>query len=173
MCQYLPTGEFKFLPTSQWSLEEILNTPKDADYGYFIECDLTYPESTHDRLNDYPPAPVKKAPENLSPFQTGMITEQIRARFPDITPEALNEKLSKNKTNEKLIADLEEKKNYICHYRLLQKYVELGMEIATVHRVVKFRQKPWMRDYIEFNTEQRGLAKSDFEKEFYKLMNNR
>ena len=173
MCQYLPTGEFRFIPASEWNLDEILSTPKDAEYGYFVECDLSYLEDKHDYFNDFPPAPVKKAPENLSPFQTEMIAEQVRAMNPDITPEALEEKIASYKSGEKLIATLEPKKNYICHYRLLQKYVQLGMKIDAVHRVITFRQKPWMKEYIEFNTEQRGLAKSDFEKEFYKLMNNR
>ena len=74
----------------------------------------------------------------------------------------------------KLIADLEPKKNYIVHYRLLQKYKELGMVIDAVHRVVRFRQAPWMKDYIDYNTLQRAQSDAtDFEKEFYKLMNNR
>ena len=38
-----------------------------------------------------------------------------------------------------------------------------------MHRVVKFRQKPWMKQYIEYNTRQRAQATSEFEKEFYKL----
>ena len=46
-------------------------------------------------------------------------------------------------------------------------------QVTNVHRVVKFRQKPWMKQYIEYNTRQRAQASSEFEKEFYKLMNNR
>ena len=127
MCQYLPVGEFKFLST--WQLEEILQTPADADYGYFLEVDLAYPHEIHDKLNDFPPAPSKTHPSRLSPFQREMIAQNIRASHPEWTEEKIEEEIDKTKSNEKLIASLEDKKNYVCHYRLLQKYVELGMEV--------------------------------------------
>ena len=173
MCQHLPTGEFQFLPTEEWDLNEILATPADADYGYFIECDLSYPENLHPQLNEYPPAPVKKRPENLSKYQEGLLRRSIINSYPDIDSNKIDDMLEKAKGNEKLIASLEPKKNYICHYRLLQKFVQLGMKVDGVHRIVKFRQKAWMKEYIEFNTVQRSLSRSDFEKDLYKLMNNR
>ena len=77
MCQYLPTGEFKFLPT--WQLDEILQTAADADYGFFIEVDLSCPQDVHDKLSDFPPAPSKTHPSQLSPFQREMIAQNIRA----------------------------------------------------------------------------------------------
>ena len=173
MVQYLPTGEFRFVPKTEWNLDEILTTPADAEYGYFIECDLSYPDLLHDKFNDYPPAPVKKRPDNLSPFQTNMIRERVQAMKPDLDKEKIEEEIEKTKTSEKLIADLLPKKIYICHYRMLQKYKELGMNIDAVHRVVRFKQAPWMKEYIDYNTEQRSKANSEFEKEFYELMNNR
>ena len=127
MCQYLPTGEFKFLPT--WQLDEILQTAADADYGFFLEVDLSYPEAVHDKLSDFPPAPSKTHPSRLSPFQREMIGQNIRASHPEWTEEKIQEEIAKTKSNEKLIASLEDKKKYVCHYRLLQKYVELGMEV--------------------------------------------
>ena len=39
------------------------------------------------------------------------------------------DKIEKSEKNTKLIVSLEDKKNYVCHYRLLQKYVELGTEV--------------------------------------------
>ena len=127
MCQYLPTGEFKFLST--WEIEEILRTRADADYGFFLEVDLHCPPHLHDKLNDFPPAPSKTRPSELSPFQREMIAENLRTSHPDWTNEKIEDEINKTKTNEKLIASLEDKKNYVCHYRLLQKYVELGMEV--------------------------------------------
>ena len=131
MCQYLPTGEFEFLPT--WQLAEILRTRPDADYGFFLEVDLHCPPHIHSKLNDFPPAPSKTRPSQLSPFQREMLRENLRASHPNWNEERLDEEIDKENTSEKLIASLEDKKNYVCHYRLLQKYVELGMEVSFIY----------------------------------------
>ena len=74
--------------------------------------------------------------------------------------------------SKKLLLTLEDKKNYVVHYRNLQFYLEQGMKLKHVHRVLEFEQERWMEPYIRMNTEFRKNAKSDFEKNFYKLMNN-
>ena len=50
--------------------------------------------------------------------------------------------------------------------------LHIPLQVTNVHRVVQFRQKPWMKEYIDYNTRLRAQATSEFEKEFYKLMNN-
>ena len=73
---------------------------------------------------------------------------------------------------EKLLLTLEDKSNYVVHYRNLQFYLKQGMKLKCMHRVLGFEQECWMEPYIRMNTEFRKKAKSDFEKNFYKLMNN-
>ena len=73
---------------------------------------------------------------------------------------------------EKLIPNLWDKEKYIVHHENLKLYLELGLKVKKIHRGIKFREEPWMRSYIELNTSLRTKGKNDFEKDFFKLMNN-
>ena len=81
------------------------------------------------------------------------------------------ERLTINKV-EKLIPNLNDKKNYIIHYENLKLYESLGLKITHIHRGVTFEESEWMKPYIDLNTRLRTEAKNDFEKDFFKLLNN-
>ena len=72
----------------------------------------------------------------------------------------------------KLICDWSDKKKYLVHYGMLKFYVRHGMIVDKVHNVISFKQSRWLEKYISFNTQKRNKAKNDFEKDFYKLLNN-
>ena len=73
---------------------------------------------------------------------------------------------------DKLICSFLPKKHYVLHYKNLKQYLKEGMILKKVHRGIKFKQSPWMEPYIRKNTDLRKLANNDFEKDFFKLMND-
>ena len=73
---------------------------------------------------------------------------------------------------EELIPNLCYKRKYIIHIRALKQALDHGLILERIHRCIRFKQSPWMKEYIDFNTKLRTAAKNDFEKDFYKLMNN-
>ena len=138
MSQSLPTGNFRWLSTTEVNRFDIFRIENDYKKGYVMEVDLEYPEELHDLHNDLPLAP---------------------------------ESLKVNKVP-KLIPNLRDKKKYVVHYRNLKQYLQLGLILKKIHRILEFEQSPWMKPYIDLNTEKRKQAQDEFSKDFYKLMNN-
>ena len=72
----------------------------------------------------------------------------------------------------KLIPHMNDRKKYIVDGCALRMYLHEGVKMTKLYRCLEYTQQPWLQPYIELNSEARKRAKSDFEKEFYKLMNN-
>ena len=72
----------------------------------------------------------------------------------------------------KLVFNLRNKKKYVVHIRSLKKALNYGLKLKKVHRIIEFNQESWLKPYIDMNTELRKIVKNDFEKDFFKLMNN-
>ncbi|GET60429.1 uncharacterized protein LOC110250844 [Rhizophagus irregularis DAOM 181602=DAOM 197198] len=163
MLQYLPTGNFHWikeeneLSNIQRQIESN-EIPDDSSEGYILKVKLEYPQALHSQHTDYPLAPerMKVKKEWLSKKQQEIIARSGQRYTP----------------TDKLIPNLFDKDEYVVHYRNLQYYVSQGLVIKKVYEAIKFEQAPWMKPYIEFNTAERAKAKNDFEKDFYKLMNN-
>ena len=82
------------------------------------------------------------------------------------------ERVKCNNGVEKLIPNLRNKTKYVIHYKALIQCLKLGMKLKKIHRGIKFVESEWMKPYIDMNTKLRAKAKNNFEKDFYKLMNN-
>ena len=73
---------------------------------------------------------------------------------------------------EKLVPNLKNKNGYVVHIKALDQALKHGLKLKKVHRVIEFRQSKWMKAYIMLNTRLRKDSNNEFEKDFFKLMNN-
>ena len=158
MTKSLPYKDFEWVHHDCIYDVDYRDIQDDDEFGYILEADLAYPDELHDQHSDYPLAPDKMVP-NMN-----MLSKYSRE---------MHIKLGiGNPTVQKLIPTLSGKTRYVLHHANLQLYLSLGLELIKIHRVIKFRQKPWLKEYIDFNIEKRKIAKNNFEKDFFKLMNN-
>ena len=152
MSDFLPHADFKWENPDDFDSLSIMNISDVSEKGYIFDVDLQYPPHLHDRDNAYPLAPehmvVEK--EKLSPYNGPAFADSTK----------------------KLIPNLNDKSNYIVHYRNLKYYIQRGLRLVKIHKVMSFKQSPWMRPYIELCAEKRKTASTNFQKDFWKLMMN-
>ena len=138
MCEPLPIDQFSMVDDPD--AFDVMQVADDAEYGYILEIDGYMPNDKHDIFNDYPLAPEKihVTQDMLSPFQ--------QQHFPT------------NKSTEKLVPHLGRLEKYVVHYRNLKLYLQLGLQVTKIHRVIRFRQGAWLKSFMELNIEQRREA---------------
>jgi hypothetical protein len=62
-----------------------------------------------------------------------------------------------------MVSTFEKRVDYICHYENLQLYLQHGMKLESVRRVLSFDQKPFIRDYVEYFTQLRSKSTTVFD----------
>ena len=149
LMQKLPYKDFEY---SNATLDKVLNTSDDGDYGYWLICDLEYTNECKERTSNFQLLPHVREVEN---------NELGYKQRPPTS--------SKSK---KLILDQNNKYGYPIHYRMLKFVVKMGIKVTKVLRIIKLKQDYIIRDYIELNTKMRAEAKTEPEKDIFKLMNN-
>ena len=161
MSKPLPHRDFHWLAPEEVEELDPSHIDVEADVGYILEVDLDYPQHLHEKHNDYPLAPETKVVTGgmLSPYslQVGTSIYGHRNNIP---------------SSKKLVPHLGPRRNYVTHAANLKLYLQQGMVLKKIHKVLAFYQSAWMKPYIDMNTERRKYAASTFEKDFFKLMNN-
>jgi len=124
----LPVCKFQFLSQTEIDQFDLTSIPPDGDTGYIIECDLIYTDHLHQLHSDYP-----LAPEHLT-VNAEMLSPLAR-QFMD----------NEWKSSKKLILNLLNKNKYVTHYRNLQFYLNHGLIVTKIHRILSFQQCPWLK----------------------------
>ena len=155
----MPFSDFRWLEPAFLTEDFFLGLDRYGEFGCIIECDLEYPIDLHDTHHDYPLAPERK-----------------RVSFAELSPYAkkicIDFNLKSSVRTPKLMATLLKKENYVLHFWNFQLYVKLGLVVKKIHRAVAFTQRPFIREYIEFNSLKRAQATNNFDVQFYKGMCN-
>lgn len=160
MSYKLPIKSFEWCSDDdiEYLNNNLMSIPDDNDVGYSLRVDLEYPKKLHDYHNDFPFFPEHKVitEDMLSPYQKKL----------------MNKKLGSLSKTSKLIASLNDKDKIVVDYRTLKQAIKHGLKLKKIHSAIKYNQENWLKSYIDKNTELRTKAESDFEKDFFKLMNN-
>ena len=154
MLMYLPTGNFKIYENNSITdsfINKVLNTHDCSNDGYVLIVDLIYPDNIKYKTKNFPLCPENKA------IDSDNYTKYMKEHAPN-----------PHRATSKLICDQTNKEYYIVHYRNLKFYLRMGMIISKVHRIVSFDQSPWLQKYIDYNTQKRAEADSDFMKDYHK-----
>ena len=122
---------------------------------------MEYPEHLHDTHDQFPLAPEKLevVHEDLSEY-----SQKLFAKFYPMRRGRFSE--------EKLLTTLENKDKYVVHAANLKLYLRLGLVLKKIHRVISFKQKKFLKNFINFVTRLRSEATTSFEITLYKLVAN-
>jgi len=155
--QKLPSGKFQWLNQKEIANFDINKVNLDGKYGYIVECDLTYPKKLHDLHQNLPLAPevLEVNFDSLSPYaKKALLESDGQKKYKDV----------------KLMATFQKRENYVTHFKNLKLYVDLGMKLKKIHRILRFRQSKVIAPYIEKCTEARQKATSKFQMDQYKKL---
>lgn len=121
MSQYLPTDNFKLLTPKQIKQFDINDFKNDGQNGLILEVDLEYPGELHDlRNND-----EIEVSENMLSNYAKNVKENFGISAGDV---------------QKVIPTVNNKEKYVLHYRNLQLYLLLSLNLTKIHRVLQFDQ---------------------------------
>lgn len=160
MTKKIPYRDLRWTSKTVEEIKAILKdyTP-NSNIGYYIECDLHYPIKIHDLTKDLPLAPEHR-----------IVTKEMLSPRADELSKKFGIKVDKNP---KLLSTQYDKIKYVCHAENLQYYLQKGMKLKKVHRVLKFKQKAVFKPYIDLCIKERNQPNiTADEKSMWKLCCN-
>ena len=154
MSQKLPANGFKWVKNLfKFNENFIQNYEENDNKGYFLVVDVDYLKKLHDLHKD-----LRFLPERGEIFDVQRYISFL---------------LQRKKVVKGLVCDIiKDKEKYVIHIRALKQALNHGLILKRVHRVIQFNQRAWLKPYIDMKTNLRKEAKTEFEKDFFKLMNN-
>ena len=161
-------------------MEDLYDKKKEASYNIYVDENNLYGYAMCEKLPTHEFKWVKE-PEKIDVLgydngDDGYVLE-VDVEYPAKLCRRHNElpflpEKMKFRKVEKLACNLFDKKKYVVHIRMLKQAIEHGLKLKKIHRAIAFKQSAFMKSYIEKNTQLRKNARNDFEKDFFKLMNN-
>eukprot|EP01059_Diplonema_ambulator_P020843 TRINITY_DN3476_c1_g1_i5.p1 TRINITY_DN3476_c1_g1~~TRINITY_DN3476_c1_g1_i5.p1 ORF type:complete len:633 (+),score=-74.28 TRINITY_DN3476_c1_g1_i5:181-2079(+) len=146
--------------THKWSeTKNDIKSTYERKYGARLEVTLHYPTHLHQKHYDYPLAPYNRIVDTseYTEYQNELVED------PDLD-------INGGKC-QKLISDFKDRRG-VWDIRSLIQFQKEGLVIKEVHRGVVFETRAWMKQFIDFNTDQRSKATNNADKDLFKLMNN-
>ncbi|XP_048256619.1 uncharacterized protein LOC125382162 [Haliotis rufescens] len=161
MLEPLPIGNYQFMSAQDYETIDWVTIDTQGDTGYILEVDLHYPKHLHKLHAAFPMAPTHdNIPfEDFSPYHKELLSQFYTSQC-------------QKPSGKKLFATLKDRLNYVVHFKTLQLYLRHGLVLQHIHRVLKFKQGPWLKPYVQLNLESRKHATDACDKDRYKLMNN-
>ena len=166
MNQKLPLDGYKWANAAIFTDHHVKNYDAKGDKGYLLEVDVEYPIRLRSDHEDLPFLAERRQKRSKQPvdYEFDKINRAHRKVYKtfNINPEPEN----------KLIATVRDKEKHIVSLSTLKQALDHGLRLTKVYKAIELNQSAWFKPYIDMNTKFRATAKNDFEKNFFKLMNN-
>ena len=156
MLEYLPMNDFEWVDFNDFNsaYKMIMSTSSDSEIGYYCEIDMIYPPDIQDFWIDLPP---------------GVNHVELNDDF--LSPYSKQDKTAKN-TYKKLVGTFLPKKHYVTYYKNFQFYDRIGIKITKIHKILKFKQAPYLKKYVLDSIEQRKNSSHEFDRNYHKMRIN-
>jgi hypothetical protein len=158
MCRPLPVSDYSFIAEEEIQKLKIMEIADDSEYGYILSCAISIPPELHDMFNDFPLLPEKL---DIKSEWLSKHSNDLKIKFQQ-----------KNSKIKKLVPNLFDKDSITLHYTHLKLCLRLGLKLEKIHKVLRFKQSPWLKAFMEFNMEARKNAANPFEASQIKIISN-